>query len=237
MILNMLQIFNDISNYATIIFTVALSIPQLIKLLKDKKTGEINFYSFWIFHIGICLWVFFGALSNTENPYILKNVVIADGVSCLLNGLMTYMLYRFKKEFSKKVKLYAALGVLASWIITGTMVILYITLPNFRLTPLQNSIFGAIAPAFTTFSFLPQLITSIKTKQWRGITSWMFVLYEVNNIFWIIFWTTSMGLNGILWDLVIGLAWQIVSLCIYAYQLTMTVIDEQKFKKSQRKQA
>ncbi|WP_201798409.1 hypothetical protein [Mycoplasma anserisalpingitidis] len=65
----------------------------------------------------------------------------------------------------------------------------------------------------------------------------MFVLYEVNNIFWIIFWTTSMGLNGILWDLVIGLAWQIVSLCIYAYQLTMTVIDEQKFKKSQRKQA
>lgn len=46
------------------ITTIGLGIPQLIQQLKTKKTGKVNFASFWIFYVGITLWVIYGVFAG-----------------------------------------------------------------------------------------------------------------------------------------------------------------------------
>ena len=43
--------------------TIGLGIPQLIQQLKTKKTGKVNFASFWIFYVGILLWIGYGVFA------------------------------------------------------------------------------------------------------------------------------------------------------------------------------
>ncbi|MCU9934007.1 hypothetical protein NWE61_02230 [Mycoplasmopsis felis] len=55
----------------------SLGIPQLISLLKSKRTGKINFISFWIFHLGILLWVIWSSLGS---DYLLSTFVVTQFV-------------------------------------------------------------------------------------------------------------------------------------------------------------
>ncbi|VEU76366.1 PQ-loop domain-containing transporter [Mycoplasmopsis columboralis] len=236
----------EVFGWLTVIITVSLSLPQLFKLLKEKKTQKVNFYSFWIFHIGILMWTIFGVLSDSSQPFKLRNIVIADGISLILNGVMTYLLYHYydfssyknKRTFLSNSqnqemyiktsnhtgkKVWAFLGVLATWVIGIVFIVIYFTNSAFRISSNAATIFAIIAPALTTFSFAPQLYTSIKTKNWKGVSPMMFVLFELNNLCWIAFWVLSIVKYGGNLDLIGGLIWQTVSLILYAYQLTMTI--------------
>ena len=39
----------------TCLCVIIISLPQLFKVLHDKRTGNISFISFWFYHIGIFL--------------------------------------------------------------------------------------------------------------------------------------------------------------------------------------
>ncbi|WP_223214508.1 PQ-loop domain-containing transporter [Mycoplasmopsis gallopavonis] len=217
---------------------MCLSLPQLYKILKDKKTGNINFTSFWIFHLGILGWVIYGV----TNPNHLYNVVIADGLSVFVNGVMTGLLYYYKKEFSQRQKMFGYLGILATWGVAIILIGFYIKEESsgqiglITMTENQSAIFGYTLPALTTFAFAPQLIQSFITKKWQGISVWMFVLYEINNVAWIIWWIIGILQNqydGIGYQsLIAGLIWQIISLTIFGVQLTFTVLDIRKNKQT-----
>ncbi|MFV9451726.1 PQ-loop domain-containing transporter [Mycoplasma sp. 4463] len=221
------------------ITVISLSIPQLLKILKDKKTGPVNFVSFWIFHIGILLWVIWGATDKNNEKFI--TVMVADGVGILVNGIMTGLLYYYKKEFTNKQKLQGYLAVLATWIIAGIFTVFYIIdygragsqKDPYIIGKLHDSIstaMGFIFPAFTTFAFLPQLITSFKTKQWQGVSYWMYVLYVVNNIIWIVYWILLILINEIkglsITSAIGGLVWQSISLTLFSIQLGFTLHDK-----------
>ncbi|WP_025755157.1 PQ-loop domain-containing transporter [Mycoplasmopsis cricetuli] len=218
-----LNVFNSIFSWLTVIITVSLSIPQLIKLFKEKQTKNISFVSFWIFHLGILMWTIFGVLSDKSIPYKLQNIVIADGLSLVLNGIMTYFLYHFK--FKRNIqnylikRLFAAAGVIATWTVGFAFIVIYFKNSSFRISSNTAAIFSVIAPALTTFAFAPQLYVSIKTNKWKGISPFMFILFEINNLAWIGFWLTSIFIHGINLDLIGGLIWQIISLLLYGYQL------------------
>ncbi|WP_051789168.1 PQ-loop domain-containing transporter [Mycoplasma buteonis] len=221
----------------TSILIVCLSLPQLYKSIKDKKTGEISFLSFWIFHLGILGWVIYG----TTNMHSLYNVVIADGLSVFVNGVMTYLLYRYKEEFTFKKKMQGLIGVLVTWVINIVLIALFIhdelSAADAKLIQLSDNysaIMGYIFPALTTLAFTPQLIKSFKTKKWQGVSIWMFVIYEVNNIVWIIWWILeilrAVDLNLQYQSLLAGLIWQIISLTIFGVQLGFTLYDKHLIK-------
>ncbi|TNK82556.1 hypothetical protein C4M98_00380 [Mycoplasmopsis pullorum] len=222
----------NIVSWITVVITISLSIPQLIKLFKDKKTGKVNFISFWIFHIGILLWTCYGAVTKSRtndgqvdyHPFL--NVIIADGISLFINGLMMFLLYYYLPNVSRKTIIKASVAIVATLIINVFLVWMWI-FTKWRISENASSIFALIAPAFTTFSFVPQLITSIKSKNWKGVSLYMFLLYTLNNIAWIIFWILNIyvaaNAGGSLIHWIIALLWQITSLVIYSYQLWATI--------------
>ncbi|AKA50165.1 hypothetical protein VO56_02880 [Mycoplasmopsis gallinacea] len=226
-----LQTLDTILGWICSILVISLSIPQLLKLLKDKKTGNISFTSFWVFHIGILLWVMYGAL----HPSNLWTVVLADGISLFVNGLMTILLYHYKTEFSKKQKMYGYLGVIATFIIGIIFIVIYLAAKNVRIPDSGASIFSAIAPGLTTLAFTPQLWMSLKTNNWKGISIYMFLLYVINNIFWIVLWIVKIKIDLFeskpIVNLAISLTWQTISLTLFSIQFGFTLNDKLKSKK------
>ncbi|MFV8479324.1 PQ-loop domain-containing transporter [Mycoplasma sp. VS428] len=222
--------------WLTVVFIISLSVPQLIKLIKEKRTGNVSFTSFWIFHVGILLWVIWGATNNLNKTML--NVMFADGISLFVNGVMTILLYKHKKEFSANKKMWGYLGVLATYLIGTVFIVFYIVdynrLPGhylFKLPDTVSTVMGFVFPAATTLAFTPQLIQSFKTNEWQGVTYWMYVLYVVNNIIWIIWWGLGMGLQSYeakpnYGSLIAGLIWQIISLTIFSIQLGYTLHDK-----------
>ncbi|WP_426461261.1 PQ-loop domain-containing transporter [Mycoplasma hafezii] len=234
------------------IFIISLSLPQLFKAIKDKKTGDVNFLSFWIFHLGIIGWVVYG----TTNPHNLYNVVAAEGIATFVNGIMTYLLYHYKQEFTRKQKLCGLLAVLATWVFATIMIALFIydhTGDRLKNTSLQlitvsdtaSTVMGYIFPAFTTLAFTPQLIQSFKTKNWQGVSIWLYVLYEVNNAIWFTWWILEIlrqmylndqyGANMGYQSFIAGLTWQVICTILFAVQLGFTLRDKYLIKTGKKR--
>ncbi|MEE3928573.1 PQ-loop domain-containing transporter [Mycoplasmopsis ciconiae] len=231
----MLETFINVISWITVITTPALSIPQLLKLLKDKKTGEVNFISFWVTHFGIFIWLLWGVFSTSSSPFIQKNVVIADGIALILSGITMFLLYFYVPNKNKNHVIGASLVVLATFIAAIGLIVYYFVYPSMRISVQQSLVFGFIAPAFTTFAFVPQLITSIKTKNWKGVSSWLYFLFVVNNIVWILFWILNLvQTKGTETHLYAGLVWQIISLSLFSYQWIATLYYNRKDKLLQK---
>ncbi|ADE19730.1 PQ-loop domain-containing transporter [Mycoplasma crocodyli] len=236
-----LDLLITISSWITVVITTSLSIPQLIKLIRDKKTGNVNFISFWIFHLGIMLWLVYGAFSTKENPYMLLNVIIADGISIFINGVMMYLLYHYKKEINLTKKLIAGGFIILTWLVSIALILIWSLSSTIRITSQQALVFSLIAPSLTTFAFVPQLIQSIKTKNWKGVSHWMIFLFTINNIVWIVFWVGNIikvsNAGNPIYDLIGALIWQSISLAIYSYQYVATLyynnLDKKKLQKEE----
>jgi len=67
---------NDISiiGYIAAIFTTFSALPQLLKIIKTRKTRDISLTMFAMMGIGISLWLTYGWLNN-DMPLILANAV------------------------------------------------------------------------------------------------------------------------------------------------------------------
>ncbi|MHA0272433.1 PQ-loop domain-containing transporter [Mycoplasma sp. 48589B] len=242
-----LDISYQVFLWLSVVFIISLSLPQLFKLIKEKRTGNVSFVSFWIFHVGILLWVIWGATNKLNHNML--NVIVADGISLFVNGYMTILLYKHKKEFSATKKMWGYIGVLATYIIGAVFIAFYIADYNrgevldasgkivkdatylFKVPDTASTVMGFLFPAATTLAFTPQLIHSFKTNEWQGVTYWMYVLYVINNIVWIIWWCLGMGLQSYektpnYGSLIAGLCWQIVSLTLFSIQLGFTLYDK-----------
>ncbi|QNM93662.1 hypothetical protein H9M94_00070 [Mycoplasma sp. Pen4] len=231
--------------WMSVVFVISLSLPQLFKLIKDKKTGDVSFTSFWIFHIGILLWVVWGATNQLNQ--VMLNVMVADGVSLFVNGVMTILLYKHKAEFSAERKMRGYIGVGITWVIGAVLIGFYIADWNhdansflLKVPATASTVMGFVFPALTTLAFTPQLVQSFKTNQWQSVTYWMYVLYVVNNIVWIIWWCLGIAqqnaqTNPDTGSLFAGLTWQIISLILFSVQLGFTLHDRILIKKGIRK--
>lgn len=84
--------------WMTIISVLLLSLPQLIKVVKEKEAKHVNFFSFWVAHIGIVLWVIYGSLNKSDT----WNVIAADGSSLFINGAGMYYLHKYDVNRTSK---------------------------------------------------------------------------------------------------------------------------------------
>ncbi|WP_027121502.1 PQ-loop domain-containing transporter [Mycoplasma leonicaptivi] len=217
----MLQIVTTLS-WISAVIVMTLGIPQLIKLLTTKNTGKVNFISFWIFHTGILLWLIWSSLGSP----LLLSTFVANTVCLVIHSIMLFFLYYYKKEYSQTKKMIGYMGIGAMLAVGATFFVLHWILGEVYTKDAQTTM-GLIFPAFTTLAFLPQLIFSIRKNAWKGLSIWMFVLYELNNIVWILFWIFSIiyniSIKGSIGPFVGGLIWQLISFTLFGIQFYFTL--------------
>ena len=72
---------------------------------------------------------------------------------------------------------------------------------------------GFVAAALTTFSFVPQAVKTIRSKDTRGISLWMYVTFTVGIVFWL-----GYGIVLMSWPMILS---NIVTLLLSLTILTM----------------
>jgi MtN3 and saliva related transmembrane protein len=73
------------------ICTSISQLPQLIKIIKEKKADDISYFMLAILITGLAGWVWYGCMKS-DLPIILTN-----SFSVLINLLMVFFTYRYKK--------------------------------------------------------------------------------------------------------------------------------------------
>jgi MtN3 and saliva related transmembrane protein len=74
---------------------------------------------------------------------------------------------------------------------------------------------GFVAAALTTFSFIPQAIRTIRTKETHGISLGMYVMFTVGIMFWLAY-----GLVLMSWPMILS---NIVTLALSATILALKI--------------
>jgi MtN3 and saliva related transmembrane protein len=83
--------FTQIIGLAAGICTSTSLLPQLIKLIKNKKAEDISLFYLIILFIGLALWTVYGILRN-DLPIIATN-----GFSVLVNSIIIILGIKYKK--------------------------------------------------------------------------------------------------------------------------------------------
>jgi MtN3 and saliva related transmembrane protein len=80
------------------LFTATSLLPQLIKLIREKKAEDISLFFLVILFCGVGLWIWYGILRE-DIPIIATN-----SFSLLVNVSMIVLGIKYKKEKAKHVK-------------------------------------------------------------------------------------------------------------------------------------
>lgn len=70
-------------------------IPQLIKLVKNKKAEDISLFYLCILFIGLGFWLWYGILRD-DIP-----IMVTNGFSLIINGIIIVLGMKYKKSGNK----------------------------------------------------------------------------------------------------------------------------------------
>ncbi|MGX9358914.1 SemiSWEET family transporter [Mycoplasma sp. 2575] len=232
------------------IATILLGVPQLVRVVKTKKAENINYYSFWIFYIGIIIWLIYGVFTGDENGWY---IFLANLICSFIYAFTMYFLYHYNKAITKKQKKFATAAIVLVELFATSIFAVFIVLVFQKINTgyfypivgnriavfdkVTSLIIGLITPAGTTLAFMPQLIKGLKTRNFKSISPWMLFIFILNNLWWIIFFILSIvdknikGEEAALNGLIGALVWQIVSLIVYTVQFSFVISYEVKMKK------
>ncbi len=73
-------------------FTAIAMIPQLIKIIREKKAGQISLVMISILITGLSFWVWYGIMQN-DYP-----VIITNAFSIVVNLLIVFFSLRYKNK-------------------------------------------------------------------------------------------------------------------------------------------
>lgn len=68
------------------------ALPQIIKAIKTREAGDVSVFMFLILITGVSLWMVYGFMKQ-DMP-----IIITNGVSVVLNGLMLILKYKYSKK-------------------------------------------------------------------------------------------------------------------------------------------
>ncbi|MEO6313843.1 MAG: SemiSWEET transporter [Chitinophagaceae bacterium] len=74
------------------IFTGVSMLPQLIKIIKEKKAQAISFFMLVVLMTGLAGWIWYGILKK-DLPVIFTNIF-----SFIINVLVVIFSYKYKKN-------------------------------------------------------------------------------------------------------------------------------------------
>ncbi len=72
--------------------TAASMIPQLIKVIKEKKSENVSLLMLIVLFVGLGLWVYYGSLKND------LIIIISNSFSLVINILLAFFSIKYKKD-------------------------------------------------------------------------------------------------------------------------------------------
>jgi MtN3 and saliva related transmembrane protein len=74
------------------ICTAASLLPQLIKIIREKKADDLSFFMLFILLAGLAGWIVYGAMTE-DYP-----ILVTNSFSFLVNSLIIFFVLRYKKK-------------------------------------------------------------------------------------------------------------------------------------------
>ena len=78
------------------VFTAASMLPQLIKIIKEKKANDLSLGMLGVLITGMCLWIYYGVLRK-DLP-----IIITNSFSLLLNFTVIFFSIKYKQKDTGK---------------------------------------------------------------------------------------------------------------------------------------
>ncbi len=76
---------------AAILTTIAF-VPQVIKVIRSKKTNNLSLTTYVIFTFGIGLWLVYGLFKKSIS------MILGNGITLVLSSLILYYIFLGKKS-------------------------------------------------------------------------------------------------------------------------------------------
>ena len=73
-------------------FTSVSMLPQLIKIFKEKKAGDVSFFMLIVLITGVSLWIYYGFLKND------KPIIITNSLSVVINISVAVLKLKYYKS-------------------------------------------------------------------------------------------------------------------------------------------
>jgi MtN3 and saliva related transmembrane protein len=73
-------------------FTSLALLPQLVKIIRERKAGDVSTGMLGVLLAGLGLWIYYGAL---KNDWI---IIISNSIAVLINLATTVLTYVFKPQ-------------------------------------------------------------------------------------------------------------------------------------------
>tara|TARA_R100000935_G_C2774850_1_gene139159 strand:- start:452 stop:712 length:261 start_codon:yes stop_codon:yes gene_type:complete len=84
--------WTDVLGLLAGICTTIAVVPQIKKTWQTKKAEDVSPGMFSILIFGVFLWVIYG-ITQRDMP-----IIVTNGVSLALNGMMLFLMLRFRKK-------------------------------------------------------------------------------------------------------------------------------------------
>ena len=81
----------EIVGLAAGICTSISLLPQLVKLVKQKKAEDISIFYLIILFVGLALWMWYGFLRQ-DTP-----ILVTNGFSLVINGVVIFLGIKYKR--------------------------------------------------------------------------------------------------------------------------------------------
>ena len=77
---------------AASIFTAVSMLPQLIKLLREKKANDVSLGMLAVLLGGLCLWIWYGSIKDD------KIIIISNAISLTINIVLAILTFKYKNK-------------------------------------------------------------------------------------------------------------------------------------------
>lgn len=74
---------------ASLLTAISL-LPQLFKILKEKKSENVSYGMLFVLFTGVGLWIYYGCLKKDSI------IIIANSVSIIINMIVAVFTYKYK---------------------------------------------------------------------------------------------------------------------------------------------
>ncbi len=79
------------------VFTGISMLPQLLKVVKEKKAKDVSVLMLAILFVGVGSWIYYGVLKND------LIIIISNSFSLLINAILIFLTLKYKKKMLHKV--------------------------------------------------------------------------------------------------------------------------------------
>ncbi|WP_027119377.1 PQ-loop domain-containing transporter [[Mycoplasma] testudinis] len=233
--------FNVLIGVASFLYIV-VGIPQLLFLIRKKKTEGLALTSFWLYYSSSVFFAIFGFLVANDQ------IVYSEFCASIIFGIQLGIIVKYipKEEFSLNKRIISYLFVviyISNNLIFTVLNALKIIGTDIDPNPnaiihshtviVLSAIIANIAPVLSMIAFLPQVIKGIKSKSLYKQPFTFVIVIVISSTTWVVSWILGIAYfsetnPSIVPTYIISCIYQIISLGVTSTQLSVWTTQVKK---------